>query len=134
VHISTQVKTCQTQRLFFEWHFAHFDGNGIDVVNFANFKNILPNFPPKNLYVIKHYTIDDRCQDHGSSSTLCGTLKIWNLRNGSFRIPSMVASLSMNQNGTCKAEVWGRLCWNVCTLVLLLTRNNLHAICNTLLI
>jgi hypothetical protein len=39
------------------------------------------------------------------SSTLCGTLKIWNLKIGSFRIPSMVASLSMNQKGACKARV-----------------------------
>ncbi len=61
---SNSSKACQTQRLFFEWHFAHFDGSGIYVTNFANFRNILPIFPPTNLYVIGHCTIDDKCQDH----------------------------------------------------------------------
>ncbi len=63
---SNSSKAWQIQRLFFERHFAHFDGNGIYVTNFANFRNILPIFPPTNLYVIGHNTIDDRCQDHGS--------------------------------------------------------------------
>ncbi len=56
---------------------------------------------------------------------------MWNIEDMEFKdcspkISPMGASLSMNRKGACKARAWGRLCWNVCTLVLLLARNRLQ--------
>jgi elongation factor 2 len=50
----------------FQCGFVHLCTNQSSKLLKSAYRNILPIFPPTNLYVIGHCTIDDRCQDHGS--------------------------------------------------------------------